>query len=704
MSSELLLNIDNSSQSKAASAGKNSSTKTDKKEGFSLFDSLVNEAKNEPNEKPIDKENKNTKEKQISSSLDDKQNTQTVEKSKDSSVSIVDKKNSNPPLNSKIDHNKIVSPKEEVLPDKSLQGMVNKLVDIIVSSAKELFDKNDIKHSTQTQAVKEKINQLLGNNISDNSELKGLKVEVDKILKTTDMSKIQKEFVSTEITKVITSEISDDLNVDNIKASLTSKLNTIKQSVQNIKEETHDVKKTLSKESSNTINKLEDSKVKIVQETEVIKKETKDISDIINQKETKDVSDIINKNEDIKEIKNSNEENVIEKHVVKSLAVDSSITEIVVSTDDIKNTLEKIKPSNTNITQKKENEESFQKIDLKLEQISDKVKIIEEEVSKKIIVKTSYTVDDELAMESRVENDKSISNMLVDGKSEKETKNPLLASMFLHAQKVNKEKTSLVQVKDAKENITAKQTIDAVKESAVKLDLGLDETEVTSEGSESKKIVQEIKKDDQKVNTILDNKNLNKIVINQRVETTAMKSDFIQKEVLETVEKDKKIVESVELQVSKDTVQVLQNKIIGAQQKMGSFMSEVARNMYLNYKPPVTAFRVNLNPANLGSISIIMRANKVDNSLSVSMNLSNSNTMEAFTENKVLLQNAIQRQFNDGSNVSINFGMQDQNSENSFNNQFNQNNNNQNSNSNDSENILEENSEEQEIVENNDYM
>ena len=157
------------------------------------------------------------------------------------------------------------------------------------------------------------------------------------------------------------------------------------------------------------------------------------------------------------------------------------------------------------------------------------------------------------------------------------------------------------------------------------------------------------------------------------------------------------------MSVPKDIAQNLQNKIIGAQQKMGSFMSEVARNMYLNYKPPVTAFRVNLNPANLGTISIMMKANKVDNSLSVSMNLSNSNTMEAFTENKVALQSAIQRQFNETSNVTINFNMQDQNSENEFS-QFNQNSKDNKQNQEQSDDLESANIEEQEIIETNDYM
>ena len=45
-------------------------------------------------------------------------------------------------------------------------------------------------------------------------------------------------------------------------------------------------------------------------------------------------------------------------------------------------------------------------------------------------------------------------------------------------------------------------------------------------------------------------------------------------------------------------------KIIGAKQQMVTVMSDIARQMYENYKPPVTAFRINLNPTELGSIAI----------------------------------------------------------------------------------------------------
>jgi hypothetical protein len=100
-------------------------------------------------------------------------------------------------------------------------------------------------------------------------------------------------------------------------------------------------------------------------------------------------------------------------------------------------------------------------------------------------------------------------------------------------------------------------------------------------------------------------------------------------------------------------------------------MSDVARSMYLNYKPPFTSFRMNLNPANLGSISIIMRASKSENSISVSMNMSNNATMEIFAENRSSLQSALQKQLGDSSSVSLNFNMQGDSSNSTFE-QFNQ--------------------------------
>ena len=126
-------------------------------------------------------------------------------------------------------------------------------------------------------------------------------------------------------------------------------------------------------------------------------------------------------------------------------------------------------------------------------------------------------------------------------------------------------------------------------------------------------------------------------------------------------------IPEIQITVPQSVTETIQNKIIGAQQKVGSFMNDVARSMYLNYKPPVTAFKMSLNPANLGNISIVIKSNKSTKAIDVNMNMNNNNTLDTFVDNRSALQNALQKQLNDGSSISLNFGMQDGNSDQSFN-------------------------------------
>ena len=71
-----------------------------------------------------------------------------------------------------------------------------------------------------------------------------------------------------------------------------------------------------------------------------------------------------------------------------------------------------------------------------------------------------------------------------------------------------------------------------------------------------------------------------------------------------------------------------------------------------------------LHPSTLGTISVVMRANKSDNSLSISMNMSSGSTMDVFADNKTALQNALVKNLGSDTNISLNFGMQQGNSNN----------------------------------------
>jgi hypothetical protein len=134
--------------------------------------------------------------------------------------------------------------------------------------------------------------------------------------------------------------------------------------------------------------------------------------------------------------------------------------------------------------------------------------------------------------------------------------------------------------------------------------------------------------------------------------------------------------QTVNLNVNPNLAMTIQNRIIGAQQQMSSMMSDVARNMYENYKPPVTAFRLNLFPAQLGHIAILMKTDR-ENAISISMSLSQSSTHDAFVENQSMLRDALNRNFNNPqTTISLDFNMQNESSNNQSSNEQNSNNDN----------------------------
>ncbi|MCK5111786.1 MAG: flagellar hook-length control protein FliK, partial [Arcobacteraceae bacterium] len=248
-------------------------------------------------------------------------------------------------------------------------------------------------------------------------------------------------------------------------------------------------------------------------------------------------------------------------------------------------------------------------------------------------------------------------------------KDNISANMFLGAQKNANELGKIQKITQSKKVLEEVKTTTGVKKSADILELNATDIEITTEGGEKK--IEVVKKDTQikSINSFLDklileqNKHI-KNPINQPTTIFPTASKIIEKA---QTSQTSKIKETIELTVPNNVAQVFTTKVIGARQQVGSFMSEVARNMYLNYKPPVTAFRLNLNPASLGSISIMLKSNKADKSMSVSMNMSSTATLESFIDNKASLQSALQRNFSEtSSNISLSFGMQSDSSNHAF--------------------------------------
>ena len=690
MSSELLLNFDKS-QSKTLSNSTNTHQSNVKKEGGSLFDSIMNEVQNESRKSPQD-ENQ-TKAEKKASQIDQDENQTKIEK-KASQINQNENQTKTSIKISQINQNenqtKVEKKASQIAQEKAsllhntqnnfvdsktgelsenLKKVVDKLVDIIVSSAKELTENKPTQGSLQSEVVKDKINQLLGNKNIDSSTVDELKNEVNNIINNKNVEDLKVGTIKDVVSKVLEENklLSSVLDVDDV----LDKVNVIKQSAQNISSSNKNITTIVKDDSSDVVIENKELKLNTSKDTKNLT-----LSDKIELPKNEIKSEIVTMKNDLKNltegVTNSSDEDVvrIKDKITGNLEdINSSIKEISSSVSKI----EVLENDDVKVVQK-EVQVISSKIESDVKILKENITVVEEKISEVIIVKTTGDILTNTTNITKLNNP-------IDSSINKDSKNPLLATMFLQAQNSVKETTSLGQIKDAKETILNQLTLESVKQSAKKLDLNLEKTDVETQGDTTKNITpSEAKKDI----TINSNRFLNQALFNEKLaqnsansvnSTKNLELNLASTEIIKQDEVDKKQekVNSVEIVVPKDVIQNLQTKIIGAQQKMGGFMSEVARNMYLNYKPPVTAFRVNLNPANLGSISIIMKANKVDNSLNVSMNLSNSNTMESFVENKSLLQNAIQKQFNESSNVSLNFGMQDQSSENGFN-QFNQNN------------------------------
>jgi hypothetical protein len=253
------------------------------------------------------------------------------------------------------------------------------------------------------------------------------------------------------------------------------------------------------------------------------------------------------------------------------------------------------------------------------------------------------------------------------------------ANLFLGTQKSTKKIDSQYKILESKQVLAETKDITAVQKSA-KI-LNLEATNIELEHTEEQN-----KQQDVSIPTIKVNSNvLNKLGIAQEHHTNTihqiqkMQKDSESKIIEENDVKKKQIKETIELNVSNSIAQSMHSKIIGARQQLGSFMSEVARNMAQNYRPPITAFRMILNPANLGTIAIVMKSNKSDGgSMNITMNMSNVSTLDAFNDNKLSLQNSLQKSLTQtASNISLSFGMQSDSSNQSFNQQQQEQNNNQ---------------------------
>ena len=445
-----------------------------------------------------------------------------------------------------------------------------------------------------------------------------------------------KENLETKTVEIVKSDKVED-NIDKLDSKKNislidkiidneKKVNIDKQAINSKENDSKEIK-TLEKNDLKTDNKS-NTQIKENIEVEVstdIKKESKKID--LNE------SKIDSKNE----VKNNKIESNSDNITPKNEKVASELSKISNIEKEIKVSLPKEEiASLKNSVEKKESSLIDKILNESKVEVPDSLENIKEiDISKKV----EHVKKEQVSLEEMMKNARNASTSTsVDSKEE------MMKSIYMSTQRKTISDKNLEIKNEALKTVKDGSSTADVEKGAKILNLGLES--------------QEIKIEEPLLNTKIDNTKLSStfdrlsLFSNSVKEAISNNKSNISESLLKDNPKDEKVLQ---LNVNSSAVQTIQNKIIGAKQQMASMMSDLARTKYENYKPPVTAFRINLNPASLGSIAIVLR-NEQRNSISINMSVSNSSTKEALIENQSSLRSSLIKTFegNTSFNLDIN--------------------------------------------------
>ncbi len=681
-------------------------TNTTKKEGLSLFDSLmVNNQKKE-----VSKENTDTK---TNNTNPLKQEQQVVEKTKEgngqelSATKSEKKESTNLGSNSKkVDE----SEKKETTTNEKVSSTSNESKIEKTSTSTSLLDRMIIEAKKDVKTLNSEKNPSVSKEPKDNNISRHEKESNGEATKSSSlldkMISQAKTVISSEVEKNDT-KIDDKKNID--KEIITKNPDVkLEKNIKNestppiLKEETKESNLKKDIKSNDTIESKEDSKkvkkdVVELKDTEV-RSENKSGKVVLETKvDIQDAEVKITTEPNEKVLKKENITNVEVKKVINKLNNDNTKSSVNIEEKNITNVdTKKIEEKNVEVKESLNIKDS-KKLDTNLTEDSKTEKILNNNQDKAInknivdsstknlaklepeaIVKDEQRINidkkdllKETPRENNTVNNKSLMDRLLDNaktntisSKEMPLNNPLqeqsnslkttdvVTNIFLSNQKNSIYNQMLSTKEEGKKVVKEGKSVDDVKKGAEILDLGLKKTSVDIET-----VTKNVK--------AVDNFDTDSLLEKLAFANSARKNDTsnLISNITSTVSSSTSATEVVSnLNVNPALALSIQNRIIGAQQHMSSMMSDVAKNMYQNYKPPVTAFRINLFPSQLGHIAILMKNDK-DNGISISMNMSNASTLDSFVENQSLLKEALNKNFNNNQTTfDLDFNLQDQNS------------------------------------------
>ena len=487
------------------------------------------------------------------------------------------------------------------------------------------------KDNTKKDEIKEPTKNIQNSISSKNSLLDRLVLEV----KNSNLEQVPK-------VEQILSEPLENVDIVNSDKSFIKSLDKV---IEGLKSQNNSEEKL---DNSKIVISKDDKSVEIIKEQEIliedingnnlqIKDDNSQNLDEVTLETTQNLSQIIVNSEDRQNIENQIETSTVLKDSLNFENI-LIVEDEVANSDAIKN--ETVKNENNLNSQNiliVENEvvktENNTKVDQKLSLMD---QLIQTNSKKDITTKIE---------ESATSNPQSVEQI---NKNSKE----VASNIFLAEQKNSLNNQLLFNKNEAVNILKNASSIEDIEKSANILDLDANNLEV--EQNISSESLNDLSVDEKE---ILDRKNILNSILNEK----NIRSVDVRNLITNSIEASKALLEDTInilddkiLDIQPNLVNSIQSRIVGAKQQMASMMSDVARQMYENYKPPVTVFRMNLNPGDLGTISVLMKQDK-SSGLTINMSVSNIATLELLMENQNMLRNSLAKTFNDSANFNLDF-------------------------------------------------
>ena len=586
-------------------------------------------------------------------------------------------------LKSSIDSKNLNSTGEEVISDslKVANTMENNLtttsgmgslLDKLIISAKETISQNGAEtisneiSSDQLDNVdlkdKTKFVDTLKNIIQTNStvsvdesviesEVNVVEAETSTSLLDKLVSDAKKDIFDSDVVKTNSIETTSNQNVESdvkvvetgISISLLDRLvSDVKKDI--LDSDTVKINSTIPMEELSSSLKIE-SEVKLVEESTPTSLLDKLISDAKNK--------IIEDKNNLKEQNIKNVETSVVKNLTEELVV-TNISESNITLDESNNIIKSENSDIENVFINNLSKEIIGGLENKNPENNDlEATLIEKAVDKPKSLMDALIQNSVKKQEEFLAKNSDLTNVDVKQKE-------IVSSIYLSEQK-NQLNTQLNFNKSEALNLLKDgASLDDIKKSASILDLGLEEVDVEKALSLDdvikKNSLRDLNDRKQILDTLLNEKNIRSVDVKNLITKSVEASSAL-------LENKLNFVEDSVLNVNSPLSFNIQTKIIGARQQMSNMMSDIAKQMYENYRPPVTVFRINLNPENLGSIAIMMKSEK-NSDVSISMSVSNQATLDALVENQNLLRNSLVKTFEENTKFNLDFSSQERNQNN----------------------------------------